>query len=255
MAWFICHSAKGSTWEKHKYLKVLKGKYYYPDSYEGGRHLSELKKDEKEEKKKSMDLDEVYKVYGGTKKSEEKEETKKQTEKRGDLTKTQKTSRQSLPEKEKETKKSSSGKKGGSSKGKTSKTTESVRKPHEVKAAIDPKDLKAIINRINESTGRKSISKVSAKGSGKKNSSKKTSSDESAQELAESLVEKLSDVKLEYDDLKEEYKLTDKSEKVELKERMNLAKKAVDQVRNEITKAGKKNKKVRSLISELSKNE
>lgn len=26
-------------WEKHKYVKVLDGKYYYPDSYEGGRHL------------------------------------------------------------------------------------------------------------------------------------------------------------------------------------------------------------------------
>lgn len=33
------HSAKGSTWEEHKYIKRVDGTYYYPDSYEGGRHL------------------------------------------------------------------------------------------------------------------------------------------------------------------------------------------------------------------------
>lgn len=36
---YIEHSAKGSQWEKHDYIKVIDGKYYYPDSYEGGRHL------------------------------------------------------------------------------------------------------------------------------------------------------------------------------------------------------------------------
>lgn len=36
---YIEHSAKGSSWEKHDYIKVIDGKYYYPDSYEGGRHL------------------------------------------------------------------------------------------------------------------------------------------------------------------------------------------------------------------------
>lgn len=36
------HSAKGSEWEEHKYLKRIDGTYYYPDSYEGGRHLSDL---------------------------------------------------------------------------------------------------------------------------------------------------------------------------------------------------------------------
>lgn len=35
----LLHSAKGSTWENHKYIKRLDGTYYYPDSYEGGRHL------------------------------------------------------------------------------------------------------------------------------------------------------------------------------------------------------------------------
>lgn len=36
----LLHSAKGSTWEKHKYIKRINGTYYYPDNYEGGRHLS-----------------------------------------------------------------------------------------------------------------------------------------------------------------------------------------------------------------------
>lgn len=38
------HSAKGSTWENHKYIKRIDGTYYYPDSYEGGRHLPDGEK-------------------------------------------------------------------------------------------------------------------------------------------------------------------------------------------------------------------
>lgn len=33
------HSAKGTTWKDHKYIKRIDGTYYYPDNYEGGRHL------------------------------------------------------------------------------------------------------------------------------------------------------------------------------------------------------------------------
>lgn len=48
------HSAKGSEWEEHKYIKRVDGTYYYPDSYEGGRHLpkgdSEKKDDSKDKK-------------------------------------------------------------------------------------------------------------------------------------------------------------------------------------------------------------
>lgn len=40
----LSHSAKGSTWEDHKYIKRINGLYYYPDSYEGGRHLSDEQK-------------------------------------------------------------------------------------------------------------------------------------------------------------------------------------------------------------------
>lgn len=41
------HSAKGSTWEEHKYIKRINGTYYYPDSYEGGRHLPDGEKENK----------------------------------------------------------------------------------------------------------------------------------------------------------------------------------------------------------------
>lgn len=40
----VSHSAKGTTWEDHKYIKRIDGLYYYPDSYEGGRHLSDEQK-------------------------------------------------------------------------------------------------------------------------------------------------------------------------------------------------------------------
>lgn len=39
----LMHSAKGSTWEEHKYVKRIDGTYYYPDGYEGGRNISSLK--------------------------------------------------------------------------------------------------------------------------------------------------------------------------------------------------------------------
>lgn len=37
----IAHSAKGSSWKDHKYIKRVNGTYYYPASYEGGRHLDD----------------------------------------------------------------------------------------------------------------------------------------------------------------------------------------------------------------------
>lgn len=49
----IQHSAEGSSWKKHKYIKRIDGTYYYPDSYEGGRHLPDG------EKKKSTE-DELF---------------------------------------------------------------------------------------------------------------------------------------------------------------------------------------------------
>lgn len=51
----IQHSAKGSVWENHKYIKRVDGTYYYPDSYEGGRHLSDAEKKKKEEDETSYE--------------------------------------------------------------------------------------------------------------------------------------------------------------------------------------------------------
>lgn len=46
------HSAKGSTWEDHKYIERIDGTYYYPDSYEGGRHLPDGDKSSSDDKEK-----------------------------------------------------------------------------------------------------------------------------------------------------------------------------------------------------------
>lgn len=35
------HSAKGSTWKNHKYIKKVDGTYYYPKGYKGGKHSDE----------------------------------------------------------------------------------------------------------------------------------------------------------------------------------------------------------------------
>lgn len=40
---YLAHSAKGSEWKNHKYIKKSDGKYYYPDSYKGGRHINKAK--------------------------------------------------------------------------------------------------------------------------------------------------------------------------------------------------------------------
>lgn len=55
------HSAKGSSWKQHKYIKRVNGTYYYPDSYVGGRHLPDGEKgssssdDQKSKSKKLED--------------------------------------------------------------------------------------------------------------------------------------------------------------------------------------------------------
>lgn len=51
----LAHSAKGSTWEEHKYIKRVDGTYYYPDSYEGGRHLPDSEKGESDKETMSKD--------------------------------------------------------------------------------------------------------------------------------------------------------------------------------------------------------
>lgn len=44
----LSHSAKGTEWKKHKYIKKVDGTYYYPDGYKGGRHLSSNTKNMRE---------------------------------------------------------------------------------------------------------------------------------------------------------------------------------------------------------------
>lgn len=57
------HSAKGSTWKDHKCIKRVDGTYYYPDSYEGGRHLPE---GEKRDSGKSIEDDLFEKLKGSS---------------------------------------------------------------------------------------------------------------------------------------------------------------------------------------------
>lgn len=55
----LVHSAKGSTWDDHKYVKKIDGVYYYPVGYEDGRTVEDLKdnksSEDKEDKKEKSD--------------------------------------------------------------------------------------------------------------------------------------------------------------------------------------------------------
>lgn len=45
--YILVHSAKGSTWEDHKYVKRIDGTYYYPSGYTKGRTIDSLKEGSK----------------------------------------------------------------------------------------------------------------------------------------------------------------------------------------------------------------
>lgn len=55
----LVHSAKGSTWEDHKYVKKIDGVYYYPVGYENGRTIDT----EKDKDSKEKEIDEVKKHF------------------------------------------------------------------------------------------------------------------------------------------------------------------------------------------------
>lgn len=55
----VVHSAKGSTWDDHKYIKRVDGTYYYPDSYEGGRHLPDGEDEKSEEKSSGISSNDI----------------------------------------------------------------------------------------------------------------------------------------------------------------------------------------------------
>lgn len=54
----LVHSAKGSEWKEHKYIKKINGEYYYPDNYEGGRHLDDGSSSEEKRISTNAELDE-----------------------------------------------------------------------------------------------------------------------------------------------------------------------------------------------------
>ena len=65
------HSSEGSSWKEHKYIKRVDGTYYYPDSYEGGRHLPDWGKeksmeDELFEKLKNSSDKDIGKMLRGS---------------------------------------------------------------------------------------------------------------------------------------------------------------------------------------------
>lgn len=66
---YLFHSAKGSTWEDHKYIKRLNGTYYYPDSYKGGRHLPESSKREQYQKSKEDETAKTNSTSAGSENS------------------------------------------------------------------------------------------------------------------------------------------------------------------------------------------
>lgn len=63
---YLEHSAKGSHWKEHKYVKIIDGVYYYPEGYKGGKYalpdgksgdqteLDELKAMEESDKKTAL---------------------------------------------------------------------------------------------------------------------------------------------------------------------------------------------------------
>lgn len=62
----LCYSAKGSEWKNHKYIKRINGTYYYPDDYEGGRHLPNGEKENNKSENRTKDniLDELENITG-----------------------------------------------------------------------------------------------------------------------------------------------------------------------------------------------
>lgn len=61
------HSAKGTTWDDHKYVKKIDGVYYYPVGYEDGRTIDSLtngkKDDETDKDSKDTTIDDIKKHF------------------------------------------------------------------------------------------------------------------------------------------------------------------------------------------------
>lgn len=57
----VSHSAEGSSWKDHKYIKKIDGVYYYPIGYKDGRTVDELKS--VDNKNKESEINEVKKNF------------------------------------------------------------------------------------------------------------------------------------------------------------------------------------------------
>lgn len=208
---YLIHSAKGSTWEDHKYVKKVNGVYFYPPGYDKGRTIDS----EKAKELMRNARDKVLKKGSETTSEKEKEKKGKKV--------------------------SASGK----------KKEEKEKKPHVPKAAVDPKDRKAVLNRINETLGKSGKVKVKPKAAqAKKKTSEETS--EKNQNLAEQLVDKLSDAKISVEDLKVDYSSAEKEDKAAIKKQLNAAQAELKKIQNQIKIKTKNNKELKKFIRELS---
>lgn len=205
----ISHSAKGSEWEKHKYVKKIDGKYFYPDSYEGGRHVGTEKSKALFEKAKKFAL--------GSRSNRNSE---------------------------------SSSSSNGKPSSKISSSEKREEKKYVPKEAVDPKDRKAVLKRVNESLGRISKSNVKA-SKGKTSKASKGEDSEETQNIAEQYVEKLEDAKINLEMLRDAYKDSDKDEKAQLKREISEVQAELKKIRSQIKVKTKNNKALRKIINEL----
>lgn len=254
---YLSHSAKGSSWKKHKYVKVVDGKYFYPPSYEGGRTIDGpvakakglISGKKEDEKKTELDLNKVYESSGGLKKKEDVKDEKKQTDKK----EVSATTADTKKEEEKTGKKSGSGSSSKSTKKKTIDLKEKE-KDHVVKAPVDSKNTRAVLSRINSSTGRKASTGPKASAGKKASSSSKTKeeSEEKLESLAEDLVNDLQDAKDNLADRKAELKnATTKEEKEEIRALIAEAQKDLTTVRSNLNKKAKNTKGLRKIINSM----
>lgn len=75
--YYISHSAKGSTWKKHKYIKIANGLYFYPDDYIGGRHIGNKKKSSNKKETSKNDKKKESKGKASSSKSKTEKDDKK----------------------------------------------------------------------------------------------------------------------------------------------------------------------------------
>lgn len=76
----LVHSAKGSEWEKHKYVAKFDGVYFYPNGYDKGRTLNSLKKFKRKAKSAKLNDSIAKSKERSAKLTDTKDSTKKKTD-------------------------------------------------------------------------------------------------------------------------------------------------------------------------------